>query len=227
MTAIQKPFNLLFSLPDELITEIYSTFDPTYRIFHTLDFRDELFRNDLVSAGWLNINKKTIKEDIHEHILMLITETSVDFVNEYGYFGDFKKIKADKKKVRTILKHPERSGKNKIVLVKYKQNNFEIYLHRASNNFMYYKILPKGSTKENCAFLRNPQLFDGFMGHNYCDFDSLNPDDINFESEDCVERYEKVVAAWERKHDIACANLLNKQANPDCDYSEDGFIIYI
>lgn len=227
MTTVQKPFNLFFSLPDELITEIYGTFDPTYRIFHTLDFRDELFRNDLVSAGFLNLNKKTIKQDIHAHILMLITETDVDFANEYGYFGDFKKIKADKKKVKSILKHPERSDKNKISLVKYKQNNFEIYVHRATNNYMYYKILPKGSTKENCAFLRTPRLFDGFMGHNYCDFENLDPQDVNFENEDAVERYEKVVAAWENKHDKACANLLNKQAYPDCDYCDFGFIIYI
>lgn len=221
MSVLQKPLNLLFSLPDDLIREIFASFDLTYRIFHTLDFYDELFNNDLVSAGRLNINKNRIKEDIHEHILMLITETTTDFINEYGYFGDIKKIKTDKKRLIPILQHPDRSEKKKILLRKYNKNNFEIYLHRATNNYMYYKILPKGSTKDNCIFLQNPKLFDGFMGHNYCDFENLDSD-----NDDSVEIYEKAITIWENKHAKACENLLNKEASPGSDYSQDGFIIY-
>lgn len=42
---------------------------------------------------------------------------------------------------------------------------FEIYLDRARTGYMYYKILPKGASKENCAFMRNPCKFDGFVCH--------------------------------------------------------------
>ena len=42
---------------------------------------------------------------------------------------------------------------------------------------IYYKILPKGSTHENCSFLRNPTKFDGyFLDENSTsqyDFDQL------------------------------------------------------
>ena len=38
MTTVQQPFNLLFSLPDAMITEIFGTFDSTHRIFHTPAF---------------------------------------------------------------------------------------------------------------------------------------------------------------------------------------------
>jgi len=142
MTTAQKPFNLLFSLPDELITEIYGTFDPTYRIFHTPEFRNEL----VGGAGRLNAHKNTIKSRISAYYLDMVDDVDIIVTNEYGYFGDFES-----------LEEKERS------LLKYTEDNFEIYLHPATNEYMYYKVLPKGSTKDNCAFLRSPRRFDGFV----------------------------------------------------------------
>lgn len=145
MTAIQKPFNLLFSLPDELITEIFGTFDPTYRIFHTPEFRKELESG----AGWLNAHKKTIKSKLSVFYSVLIGDIDIIIKNEYGYFGDFESLK-----------------KNERTLLEYTETNFEIYLHPATDYYMYFKVLPKGATKSNCAFLRNPRKFDGYVYYN-------------------------------------------------------------
>lgn len=146
MTATQKPFNLLFSLPDELITEIFGTFDPTYRIFHTPEFRKELS-----GAGWLNAHKKTIKSEITQFYTDLIRQIDeYIIVNEYGYFGYVESLE---KNERTLLE----------TLLEYTETNFEIYLHPATDYYMYFKVLPKGATKSNCAFLRNPRKFDGYV----------------------------------------------------------------
>lgn len=144
MIAIQKPFNLLFSLPDVLMTEVFE-FDTTCRIFHTTKFRKEL-----VGSSWLNAHRTTCAEHVREHILTIMNGDT-NIVNEYGYFSDFE----------------DGYFGDETDLIEYTQDNFEIYLHPSKNghNHMYYKILPKGSTKENCAFLRNPEKFDGFLCH--------------------------------------------------------------
>jgi len=173
MTTVQKPFNLLFSLPDELITEIYGTFDPTYRIFHTPEFRNEIEG----SSGWLNVHKKTIRD-----ILCELTEVFIlngEFVNEFGYYGEDVDVDIKNKK-----------------LIEYTEDNFEIYLHPATKNYMYYKVLPKGSTKDNCSFLRNPRRFDGF---------------VCYEQPEDNDDYEFGFTSWEKNPEVA-AKLLTKCA---------------
>lgn len=144
MTTAQKPFNLLFSLPDELITEIFGTFDSTHRIFHTPEFRKEL-----LGAGRLNAHKKSIKQRIDDYILDMIYDPDTSFRNEYGYSGD-----QEIDNLESFLK---------LKLIDFEADNFEIYLEPATNDYMYYKVLPKGSTKANCAFFKNPRWFDGFV----------------------------------------------------------------
>jgi len=151
-------FNLLFSLPDELITEIYGTFDPTYRIFHTPEFRKEL-----AGAGWLNQNKKSVKSCVWDHIFDLFYDDERNFKNEYGYLGEVELTREDAGKFdlhkRTIpISFDDR-------FIPYNENNFQIYVHPAMGEYKFFKILPKGATKKNCAFLRNPQKFDGFVCH--------------------------------------------------------------
>lgn len=126
------------------MTEVFE-FDTTYRIFHTFNFRKEL-----VGSAWLNAHRTTCAEHVHEHMLTIMNDQHI-IMNEYGYFGDF----------------DDGYFGDETDLLEYTPDNFEIYLHPSvkGHNHMYYKILPKGSTKENCAFLRNPQKFDGFLCH--------------------------------------------------------------
>ena len=41
-------------------------------------------------------------------------------------------------------------------------DQFFVSIHH-NNNVSYYKILPQGSTSENCEFLRNPNAYDGYF----------------------------------------------------------------
>jgi len=41
-------------------------------------------------------------------------------------------------------------------------DQFFVIIHHI-NNVAYYKILPQGSTSENCEFLRNPNAYDGYF----------------------------------------------------------------
>lgn len=136
MTTIQKPF----SLPDVLMS-IYNT---------------PKFRKELLGSAWLNAHRTICNQHVREHILNIMNDNSlliINIINEYGYFGDFETYFGDETDLTGLLE--------------YTQDNFEIYLHPSINghNHMYYKILPKGATKENCAFLQNPQKFDGFLCH--------------------------------------------------------------
>jgi hypothetical protein len=133
MSSRMSRFNLLFSLPDALITDIFMTFDPTYRIFHT-----HAFRKELAGPGWLNGHKTSIKSRITEYFSSVMEDLEFCFKNEYGYIGE---VDFD-------------GG------VSYEEG-FQIYLATARGDLMYFKILPMDATKENCAFLRNPLSFDG------------------------------------------------------------------
>lgn len=153
-------FNLLFSLPDELIIEIFGTFDPTYRIFHTPEFRKEL-----AGAGWLNQNKKSVKSRIEEHFEEMTFNDNASFHNEYGYIGE---VELSQKQIKKLSFYDSEKKKKptsydeRMINFEY---DFKIYLHPAIGEYMFYKVLPKGATKKKWAFLRNPKLFDGFVGH--------------------------------------------------------------
>jgi hypothetical protein len=172
--------NLLFSLPDDLITEIYGTFDPTYRIFHTPEFHKEL-----AGAGWLNHHKKMIQSRIRDHTLDMIDDLDFCFKNEYGFMGEIELTSEEfKKYTRTEeLTKFKRYDKKAINydgrIIQYNEDTFQIYLHPAKGEYMFFKILPLGATKKNCAFLRNPQRFDGFVCHKVTGNEDWNLDAYN------------------------------------------------
>lgn len=141
MTSLK---NLLFSLPDVLMMEVFA-FDPTYRIYNSDVFKKEL------CSGWLNVHKSQLKKRICEYVLNVIyamKENHSIVKNEYGYMGCFECL-----------------DKNERDLFEFKEETFEIYLDQGKRGKMYYKIVPKGASKENCAFLRNPCKFDGYVCH--------------------------------------------------------------
>jgi hypothetical protein len=139
------PKNLLFSLPDVLISEIYM-FDSTYRLFE--DYR---FEEDITIAY---LKRNTVRQKCIQEIIAYIEIMNADgfeFYNDYGYFdawndplNDLDEIK-DKVKYETV-------------------NDFFVSFHQIEEA-LYFKILPKGATKTNCAFLREPKLFDGYFLH--------------------------------------------------------------
>ena len=152
MTAIQRrqPLNLLFSLPDVLMIEIFE-FDTTYRVFNTLVFRKEL--HDAVHAIYL----KKCKSIIVEYVLDFINDEYIDDEIE-GHIDDFSCYNWHNEYGYIIRD----STKDNVLRVKYTEDNFEIYLH-SDSEFVYYKILPKSATKDTCDFLRNPRRYDGLM----------------------------------------------------------------
>ena len=139
----QKPFNLFFSLPDALMIEIFE-FDTTYRIFHSPKFREEL------GAAWLNHTHRKCKAIITRYISDLIDEDlNIEWSNEFGYIGSNEDIIDNMfmKRYNTIA-------------------DFEVYLHPAENEIIYYKILPIGTIKKwKRNFFHKPYNFDGFVCH--------------------------------------------------------------
>jgi len=137
MAAIQK--NLLFSLPDELVRDVFE-FDPTYRIFGDPKFEASL------QKGYFGL--KTVQNICINSVMNYGEGFLTDggqWRNEYGYFDS--------------------SGYLSLYAPKYEStDDFFVTLHPIGN-VLYYKILPKGATKQNCAFLRNPRKFDGYFMH--------------------------------------------------------------
>lgn len=147
MAAIQqRPHNLLFSLPDVLMAEVFE-FDTTYRIFNTQPFLTELYE----------ACHKKCKAIIHHIVLDYIHEgENLAWDNEYGYMGC-------------------NETTDNIPRIEYTSDNYDIYLHYdyVDVPVIYFKILPKGATTKNCYFLRNPQYFDGFVARTD-DIDTIN-----------------------------------------------------
>ena len=136
MTAIQK--NLLFSLPDELMRDIFE-FDTTYRIFGDPKFEASL------QKGYFEL--KTVQNICINSVMTYGEDFTYEgqWSNEYGYFDS--------------------DGDLNLNLPKYESvDDFFVTVHPIGN-VLYYKILPKGATKENCAFLKTPRKFDGYFAH--------------------------------------------------------------
>jgi hypothetical protein len=208
--------NLLFSLPDDLITEIYGTFDPTYRIFHTPEFRKEL-----AGAGWLNHHKKMIKSMVKTHMIDMDDEDDLSFKNEYGYIGEVEVSPKESKKIGSTCEDKQMlgifpyGGKKALDGVKARQmlriyydvigydsrmfnfdeNNIQIYMPPANGEYMFFKVLPLGATKKNCAFLRNPQRFDGFVCHEVTGKEDWIHGSDNVESR-LINDHPQLVAQW-------------------------------
>ena len=133
--------NLLFSLPDVLVAHIFE-YDTTHRSF----FNDPKFELEL-QRSYLNL--KSIREWCIEEVSYYIEDLIEDgnWYNEYGYLAS-----------DNGLSHLSHSPKYESI------DDFFVSTHLI-NDTLYYKILPKGATKENCSFLRKPRNFDGYFQH--------------------------------------------------------------
>jgi hypothetical protein len=143
------PKNLLFSLPDALISEIY-LFDSTYRLFENYQFEED------ITEAYLKRND--VRQKCIQEITTFIENSNADgseFYNDYGYFDAWND---------QLNQLDETKDK-----VKYESvNDFFVSLHQIEE-VLYFKILPKGATKKNCAFLRKPKRFDGYFLHERSD----------------------------------------------------------
>jgi hypothetical protein len=93
-------------------------------------------------SSYLKSNSQMCIQQITAYLDSLICEGCI-WNNEYGRIDE-----QDERKLNT----------NKYT----SPDQFFVILHHI-NNVAYYKILPQGSTTENCEFLRNPNAYDGYF----------------------------------------------------------------
>jgi hypothetical protein len=93
-------------------------------------------------SSYLKSNSQMCIQQITEYFDGLICEFCV-WNNEYG--------KIDEEDERKLNTHNYTST-----------DQFFVSIHHI-NKVAYYKILPQGSTTENCEFLRNPNAYDGYF----------------------------------------------------------------
>lgn len=137
MNALPK--NLLFSLPDELVKTVFD-YDSTYRNV----FKSQQFERDLQAAY---MKMKSVKQMCVEDITCYFEDLILNgqWQNEYGC------IDADDE---TQNKTPKYESVDDFFVATY-----------SWGPVLFYKILPKGATKENCSYLRKPRKFDGYFLH--------------------------------------------------------------
>jgi len=140
-----KPLNLFLSLPEHLMRIVFEYENSIYRdILKTL-----LFKEEIIAKWWL-INTKSCRMMLEEYIkntfLRKYWNVSRNFVNEYV------KITSD----------TYSNGFDHNVICN-NMGELMIYFHPLERGLLKFKILPAGATKQNCEFLRNPILFDGFF----------------------------------------------------------------
>jgi hypothetical protein len=128
-------FNLLFSLPEVLQSEIYQ-YDNTYRIFSTDEFKDE------VLSSYLKSNNNLV-DRVTNYLNTYIQDGGCVWNNEYG------RIDPDDELTRKTINYAS-------------TDEFFVVINHI-NNAAYFKILPKGSTPDNCSFLCNPGNYDGYF----------------------------------------------------------------
>jgi hypothetical protein len=139
---MKSPINLFYNLlPQVLQSEIYQ-YDTTYRIYNTNTFKNEIL--DIFIT--LPSTKRRCIQEITEYLNSFIYEGAY-WYNEYG------RIDTDD------------SHKYKLTNY-YSTDEFFVYLHPIGD-VIYYKILPKDSTLDNCPFLRKPNNFDGYFLDKY------------------------------------------------------------
>ena len=145
--------NLVFSLPNDLVSFVYE-YDPTYRHI----FKTKLFLFELQTA-FLNSNR--VRQRCIEQVLYYFNQL-IDrgrWWNEFGYIRSSNPGFYYNLKIKCL---PFLNAN----LPKYKSvNEFVVVLHQVGI-VLYYKILPKSATKENCSFLVDPRYFDGYFVHN-------------------------------------------------------------
>jgi hypothetical protein len=134
--------NLFYSLPEVLQSEIYQ-YDNTYRIFGTKAFKKEIFNS--------YISFPHIVDKCRKMIINYLDDTIYDggcvWNNEYGRID------------------PDDDLNSKLVKYTSIDDFFVVMSLNMEKTALYFKILPKGSTSLNCAFLRNknPSNWDGYF----------------------------------------------------------------
>ena len=130
--------NLFYGLPEVIQSEIYQ-FDNTYRIFANNEFKSEL------SHASLKIMSNQCLEKINGYLKnAMFDDGDIYWYNQYG-------------RIDTDDTHPNKSLPNYQSI-----DDLIIHLHPIGEA-LYYKILPKNSTIQNCSYLREPQIFDGYF----------------------------------------------------------------
>ena len=134
--------NLFYSLPEVLQSEIYQ-YDNTYRIFDTQEFKKEIF-NSYISYPHI-VNK--CRQMIINYLDDTIYDGGCVWDNEYGRID------------------PDDELNSKLVKYTSIDDFFVVMSPNIEKTALYFKILPKGSTSLNCAFLRNknPSNWDGYF----------------------------------------------------------------
>jgi hypothetical protein len=130
------------TLPQVLQSEIYQ-YDNTYRIFNTNKFKNELV--DIFIT--LPSTKQRCVQEITGYLNIFIYDGAYWF-NEYG-------------RIDANDTHNDKSLPNFQSV-----DEFFVYIHPIGEA-IYYKILPKGSTVDNCPFMREPTKFDGYFLDKY------------------------------------------------------------
>jgi len=139
-------FNLLFSLPDVLIAEVFS-FDTTYRIFGSDEFKKELHYGSLL--------KQTAyaREKVTELINIYFDAEEEEYIykNEYCFIGG----------PSGNLGSPYEYGARAHIK---KYDPFFVYVAPPMDNILYYKILPTHFINKPTEFFHNIR-YDGFFSH--------------------------------------------------------------
>ena len=138
--------NLLYSLPDVLMAEIFE-FDDTYRIFGNSNFQKDLHN------GWLKMQTNHVKKRVDYLISDYIWNFPVCmFKNEYCFVAGCSVENGFEEFKQYNRVHIDRV------------DNFMVYVAPPKDNVLYYKVLPKEFIYKPQVFFENLK-FDGFFCH--------------------------------------------------------------
>jgi len=142
MTAVR---NLLFSLPDALMAQVFE-FDDTYRIFGTAKFKKDLHN------GWLKKQTSYVKEQVDDFIRNRMYGYQFLFRNEYCYIID--PLEPSTKGITL----GEVTGKVHMI----DETDYMVYVAPPKNDALYYKILPNAFRNKEKEFFEDLK-FDGLF----------------------------------------------------------------
>ena len=167
--------NLFFNLPEVLQSEIY-LYDNTYRIFGTAELTNEL------STAYLRSKSTRVKcsKMITSYLETLMQDVGAVWKNEYGRIDATNELSTTLPKYRT-------------------RDEFFVVLHPSVlGDVIYYKILPIGSNEYNCAFLCNPEKYDGYFVDENA---NVSEERLNSFDKMCTEEAQKI-ESFDSNHNV-------------------------